>query len=148
MLRCPLILSSLVVVAALALLAAGCGGGGSPRVANITSSTVPNGAGSSATTSQPDSLRLAGRCLRQHGIPNLPDPTIASSGPAKGQAILDKQFLRAVPDSVLSQAMLVCHTALEQAGLGSGPNASARTPQQIQDGLAFARCVRDHGIPN
>jgi hypothetical protein len=149
-LRCrrPLILTSVVAVAAFSLVAAGCGGRGSPGVASITSSTVSSAAGSSATTSQSHALLLAGRCLRQHGIPNLPDPTIASSGPAKGQAILDKQFLHAVPSSVLNNAMLACRTALGQAGIGNGPNAGARTPQEIQDGLAFARCVRNHGIPN
>jgi hypothetical protein len=146
--RRPLKLASVVGVATLSLFAAGCGGGGSPGVASIASSNVPRAAGSSAATSQAHALLLAGRCLREHGIPNFPDPIIASAGPAKGQAILDKQFLRAVPSSVLNNAMVACRAALAQAGVGSGSNAGARTPQEIQDGLAFARCVRNHGISN
>ena len=75
---------------------------------------VAHAARSSTTTiPQTRALLLAGRCLRQHGLPNLPDPTIASSGPAKGQAILDKQALLAVPSSVFNQAMLACRSALE-----------------------------------
>jgi hypothetical protein len=89
---------------------------------------------------------LAGRCLRQHGLANLPDPTIATSGPAKGQPILDKQAMHAFSDTVVTNAMAACSAALTKAGIGSG--SSARTPQQIQDGLAFSRCVRRHGISN
>jgi hypothetical protein len=143
----PPILASIVAVGALALLAAGCGGGGSPGVANVPSSTVPRAAGSSAATnSRTSALLLAGRCLRQHGLSNLPDPAIATSGPAKGQPVLDKQAMHAFPDSVVSQATLACAAVLQYAGIGGG--SSARTPQQIQDGLAFSRCVRNHGIAN
>jgi hypothetical protein len=140
----------IVAVAAFSLLAAGCGGGGSSGVANVSSTTLPGATGRSAppTNTRTSALLLAGRCLREHGLSNLPDPAIASSGPAKGQAILDKGSLRGFPTSVVNNALLACHTALVQAGIGSGPNGGTRTPQQIQDGLAFARCVRNHGIRN
>jgi len=140
------ILVSVLSVAAFSLIAAGCGGGGTPGVANIGSSTGPNAAGSSATTSRTGALLAAGRCLREHGLANLPDPTIASSGPAKGQAILDKQAVHAFPAPVVSNALLACRSVLERAGIGIG--SRARTLQDIQDGLAFARCVRSHGILN
>jgi hypothetical protein len=108
---------------------------------------VAHAAASSTTAiSQSHALLLAGRCLRQHGLPNLPDPTIATSGPHKGQAILDKQALLAVPYSVFSQALLACNAPLSQAGFQGG-NA-APSPRDIQDLLAFARCVRNHGISN
>ncbi|HVB05830.1 MAG TPA: hypothetical protein VNF07_06255 [Acidimicrobiales bacterium] len=133
-----------VAIAALSLLAAGCGGGGAPGVANVPSTTAPGAAGSA--TAHPSAMLLAGRCLRRNGLPNLPDPTIATEGPAKGQPVLDKAALHAFPDSVVSHATLVCHAVLAQAGIGNGEDV--RTPQQIQDGLAFARCVRSHGISN
>ena len=139
-----------VAIGALSLLAAGCGGGGSPGVANVSSSTVLGATGGSAaaTNSHTSALLLAGRCLRQHGLSNLPDPAIATAGAAKGQPILDKQAMRAFPDSLVNSALLACHTALAQGGIGNGPNGSVRTPQEIQDGLAFSRCVRRHGISN
>jgi hypothetical protein len=142
----PLTLTSVVMVAAFSLLAAGCGGRGSPGVASVTSST-PNAAGSSATTSRTHALLLAVQCLRRHGIPNFPDPIIASSGPAKGQWILDKQAFLAVTDSVVNQAMVACRAAMAQIRSHNGPNAGAN-PQEIQNLLAFARCMRNHGISN
>jgi hypothetical protein len=144
--RRPLTLTSVVVVVAFSLLAAGCGGAGSPGVASVTSAT-PSAAGSSATTSRTHALLLAVQCLRRHGIPNFPDPMIAPSGPAKGQTILDKRGFRAVSSSVVNQAQLACRTALEQAGIHNGPNAGAN-PQEIQNLLAFARCMRNHGVQN
>jgi len=146
--RRPRTLTSVVAVGALSLLAAGCGGVGAPGVANVASSTIPTATGPSPTaTSRAQVLLVAGRCLRRHGMPDLPDPTIASSGPAKGYAVLDKGFLRAIPESVVNQALLACHTALQQARIYNGPNAGAN-PREIQNLLAFARCVRRHGITN
>jgi hypothetical protein len=143
----PLILSSVVAVAVFSLLMAGCGGGGSPRVASVASSTSSAAGSSAAAASRDHALLLAGRCLRQHGIPNFPDPIIASSGPAKGQTILDKRGFLAVPKSVASQAILACRTALEQAGIHSSSHPGA-SPQEIQNLLAFARCMRNHGVSN
>ena len=135
-----------VAIASLSLLAAGCGGGSSPGVASVSSSTVPHANSSSGGSSQNNAVLIAGRCLRQHGLTNLPDPAVASSGPAKGQTIIDKSALHAFPDSLVTNAMAACQTELQKAGVGGG--SSARTPQEIQDGLAFSRCVRAHGISN
>jgi hypothetical protein len=116
--------------------------------AGASSLTVPGAAGSSATTvPQAHALHLAGQCLRDHGIADLPDPAVASSGPAVGQAILDKQAIRPYPVSVVNQAMDACRSALEQAGINTGPNPVTNY-QEIQKLLALARCVRSHGVPN
>jgi subtilase family serine protease len=71
MMRCrrPLILTSVVAVAAFALLAAGCDGGGSPRVASVTSSTA-----GATTTTQNGPLAFS-HCMRSNGVPNFPDPS-------------------------------------------------------------------------
>src|SRR6478672_6357477 len=55
--RLPLVLTSLIAVAAFSLLAPGCGGGG----------------GSRAGTTQTGALAFT-RCMRSHGVPNFPDP--------------------------------------------------------------------------
>lgn len=134
-------------VVTFALLAAGCGGAVSPGVASVASSTVVSGAGVPTATSPTLLLRNAGRCLRQHDLPNLPDPTIATSGPAKGRSLLDKLALRSYPESVVNLAVNACRVALAKAGFEGGPNATA-SPQVIQGLLAFARCVRSRGISN
>jgi hypothetical protein len=126
----------------LALALAACGSG-------RASPPVPQAAGSSATTiSNAHALHLAGQCVRQHGIPNFADPFIASSGPATGKAVLDKQALVGVPTAVVNQALDACRTALDQAGISNGGARSTPTPQEMQNLLAFARCARHHGISN
>lgn len=140
------ILASLLGVLAFSLLVAGCGGGASPGVATAGSSRPPGAAGSVATTSEAHALLVAGRCLRHHGLTGLPDPAIASSGPAKGQPILDKQFLSALPNATVSSALEACRAALSKAGIGGGGPNARPSPEELRDGLAFARCVRRHGI--
>jgi hypothetical protein len=112
------------------------------------SRTVPSAAGSTATTiSQSHAMLLVVQCFRQHGILNMPDPTVVSSGPARGQTSFDKRALLAYPQSVVDQAVAACRTALEQAGAPTGPTPGV-SQQEIQARLALARCARSHGIPN
>lgn len=132
-------LAALVVMA---LLTAACGGG-SPSASRTAGSTTHQ---SATTSSRTRARHLAGQCIRQHGIPNFPDPIVATSGPAKGKAILDKQALRPVPNSVVTRAMAACQTALAQAGISghtAGPTIS--TADQA-DYLRAAACMRSHGI--
>jgi hypothetical protein len=127
-----------LVISALAVTACSSG---------TASSTVPHAAGSPATTrSQAHVLHLAGQCIRLHGIPNFPDPFVASSGPAKGKAILYKQAFLTVPNSVVTRALAACQTALAQAGI-SGRTAGPTIPTADQaDYLRAAACMRSHGI--
>jgi hypothetical protein len=133
----PLAVCGLVL---LGLALAACGSQeASPPVAHVARST------GTTITAPPNALLAATRCLRQHGMPGLPGPFLATSGPAKGQMILDKQGMAAYPSSVVSQATAACSAALAQ--LSGGPNAAA-SPHQLQALLAFAHCVRNHGVPN
>ena len=128
--RChrPLILTSVVVLVALSLLAAGCGGGGSPGVAGTASST---------TAPQNGALAFA-RCMRSHGLPDWPDPT--SSG------VFDKSKLRQTGYSV-SQVRAVedgaCNHLLVAPSTGPTITLADRT-----DYLKAAACMRSHGFPD
>lgn len=133
----PLVPTLFIVVAAFSLVATGCGGGASPGVASVTSSTVSSAA---AATDRANALHLAGQCIRQNGIPNFEDPTAG---------FFDKPALKAVPLSVANQALEACRTALERAGIRlSGPNSQVITQQRVEELLALARCIRSHGVPN
>jgi hypothetical protein len=160
--RCPrpIILTSLVAVAAFGLLAAGCGGGGgSPGVASVAASTT-----TTATTTQSSSpsggdkssgppgggrgqFQIAMRvgtadgakfsaCMRKHGVTSFPDPNsqgVIKFGSTSG---ID-------PNSpTFKSARTVCQKLL--------PNGGQPTPAQIaqqqQQLLAFSKCMRDHGI--
>jgi hypothetical protein len=132
--RRPLILASVVAVAAFSLLAAGCGGGGSPGVASVASSTT-------AGTTTPHSGALAfARCMRSHGLTNFPDPS--SSG------VFDKSKLRQLPYSV-SRIRAVqdgpCNRLLPYVGKPKGPTI---TPADQADYLKGAQCMRSHGFPD
>ncbi len=125
----------------LGLALAACGSQqASPPVAHVARST-----GTSIPSGPTNAALVATRCLRQHGLPDLPDPVVVPSGPAKGQIALDKPALATYPSSVIDRATAACSAAMAQ--LPSGPN-SVSSAQQLQDLLAFAHCVRNHGVPN
>ena len=129
----PLILASVVAVAAFSLLAAGCGGGGSPGVASVASSTT-----AATATTQNGALAFA-RCMRSHGLPNWPDPT--------GSGVFDKSKLRQTGYSV-SQVRAVedgpCKHLLPSVS-GQGPTITAA---DRADYLKAAACMRSHGFPD
>jgi hypothetical protein len=144
MVRCrsPLILASVVAVAAFALLAAGCGGGGSAGVASVASST--NAATTTqnvTTTAKRGTLASAfafARCMRSHGIPGWPDPN--SSG-----VFENKAKLRSLGVSVSRVRALEdgpCNIPLPS------PQAYTITPADRADYLKAAACMRSHGFPD
>ena len=142
--RPPLILVSVVALAACSLLAAGCGGGGSPGVANVASSTAASttaGATTTqtgATTTQTGTIASAfafARCMRSHGIPGWPDPD--------SHGFFDKAKLRPLGLSVSRVR------ALEE-GPCNIPLPSHQTytitPADRADYLTAASCMRSHGF--
>ena len=125
-----------------ALMLTACSSGtATPPVAHLAGS-------SGATASLTSAVHLAGECMRAHGLPNFPDPAVATDGPAAGQAILDKSVLKSYSDGVVNQAITACRSALDQAGLVSGQGSSTISQQELQARLALARCIRAHGVPN
>lgn len=85
---------------------------------------------------QQDAVRFA-RCMRSHGVPNLPDPT---SPQELKSSVAGKQHLPA-----FQSAETICRRLLP----GGGPpsQSAARTHAQVVAGLAFAHCLRAHGFP-
>jgi hypothetical protein len=140
--RPPLIIASVVAVVACSLLAAGCGGGNPPAVA--TGSTSTNVAGPSAGTS-PQSTGLVGfaSCMRSHGVPNFPDPD--SSGGVPKQAVVSA--FQAVSKPRADAAQTACNHLLPAGGM-SGQPVQTLTPQDRQDYLKAAACMRRHGFPD
>jgi hypothetical protein len=130
--RMGLVLGLLLAVA---VAVAACGGGGG-KPGGVAS--LGGAAGRQAGGDQRDqqaALNWA-RCMRQHGI-NLPDPQF--SGDNIGQQLPN----RAVRNSQKFKAA-------EQACKQYLPNGAQAPPsaQERQQALAFARCMRQHGINN
>lgn len=114
---------AVLAIAAVTLLAAGCGAG---------SSTTAAGTSSRNTLAYSD-------CMRAHGVPNFPDP--GSNGG------IDKDKIIAVGNSPQEQAAeQTCLRYMPANGLGPEPT-SQQTRTQLSGTLAFASCMRDHGFP-
>jgi hypothetical protein len=130
----PLILTSVVAVAAFSLLAAGCGGGGSAGVASVASSTT------TATTTTQNGLVAFSGCMRSHGVPNFPDPQRFVGGNVK---LTIKQLQASSPH--FNAAMSACNDLLPSGGSGSQQTAQQQRTR-LADELSFARCMRSHGL--
>ena len=125
---------------ALALGVAACGGGGgkSSGVASLgngqaTATTSPGG------SSDPQQAALAfARCMRQHGI-NLPDPQFNGNGIS--QEFTARRGGNGPDDPKFKAAQQACNKYLPNGGQPTKPNL-----QEQQQMLAFARCMRQHGI--
>jgi hypothetical protein len=134
--RRPIILTSVVAVAALSLLVAGCGGGSSsPGLANLSTSSISSSHSSSSSTY--DQALAYANCVRTHGVPLWPDPD--SSGRFDKSKLTPRQL--GVSTSKAGTAAHACRTLL--------PTYSATQQSQVlAQALTFSRCMRAHGSTN
>jgi len=146
--------AAVAVVLAAGLLA-GCGGNGgaqSPDVASLddgsTTTDTANGDGTdNSAASQEDrgqALLDYAECMRDHGI-DMPDPKISSD---EGGGILIEQEEGADMDpesDEFQRANEACQPILDDAmgEIEVDPEQQAQMREQL---LAFAQCMRDHGI--
>jgi hypothetical protein len=123
-----------IALTSLTLLTARCSSGSSgPGVASVGSAT--------ATTAQPSSgsgrnssLAYA-KCMRSHGLPNFPDPDGSGDFAMPGDI------------SPTSPRYIAANKACQS--LNSGSHLSPAKQAQMQSRLlAFAECMRTHGVPN
>jgi hypothetical protein len=133
-----------LTLAALSLVAAGCGGGSeSPGVAQVgtnaadaDTSTDGSSNGGSDGKDRGDPTAFS-RCMRSHGVPSFPDPDSDGGiemGPNSG---ID-------PDSAkFKAAERKCQELLDIQ-----PPSAAELAQMQEQALRFSACMRSHGIPN
>ena len=132
--RRPLVLTSAAALAALSLIAAGCGGSASSGVANVASTTTIEYGTSGANA---EALSFA-RCMRSHGIANWPDP--------ESNGAFDKSKLRQLdvsPSRIRSIEERSCKDFFQNAGSGQ---ATTITAADRTDYLKAADCMRRHGF--
>jgi hypothetical protein len=131
--------AAIIVVA---LLLAACGG------ASTTTSTSgnPTGAASSGGPPKnflPDAYKYSA-CMRNHGVADFPDPVVSHSGNGTSISIRVPEAAGASPQ--FKSAQQACRSILPAP---SKADLAAQAQQQrihAQDLLAFARCLRNHGI--
>lgn len=120
---------ALLVTAAVAMATSGCGAG----------SLLPVLGGGG----RDPGLQYAA-CMRAHGVPDFPDPSGGSFQTSEGSSTT------AVNGVTLKESTAQVQTADAacQRNLGPRTGGGPASPQQQQAALAYAQCMRAHGIPN
>jgi hypothetical protein len=120
---------TLAVIGVVMLALAGCGGTGRGTSANPSQSSSPS----------TEDARVAWfdvvKCLREHGFPDFPDPVQNERGGWELAADLNTE----VP-AECSQVVIRAKQATRAL--------NAPTAQEMENLRRFARCVREHGVPN
>jgi hypothetical protein len=122
---------------------------GAVLLAGLAGCGDSGGAGAATTTTTPDVTaiwREVVQCLRDNGMPNLPDPQIDADG--------QPHFPGGDPGEPPPQAERACMpiynrlpASIREDGPQQGPEAS-RPPADIPALLRFARCMREQGMPD
>jgi hypothetical protein len=127
--RIPTAASALVPMAAL-IAVAGCG------------STAPTG-----TAGGSSSQFALARCMRSHGLPNFPDPTVGPGGAGFSISSIPGSSTLTVDGTTFSGP--VFKSAVRACKLfGGGSSPPPISAQQRRRLLAFAQCMRSHGVPD
>jgi hypothetical protein len=124
-----------VALAVTGVLAAGCSGGSvGPGLAGASSAS----ASASATVSgETEALEYAA-CMRSHGVPNFPDPTIQNGSVG---------FSITAGDGVDQNSPQYQSARQACASLRGGGTANSGSGNLAKD-LKFAQCMRSHGVPD
>ena len=120
---------------ACAIAVAACGSSGKPSDSGSSAST---GGGSDST----GSTLVFSKCMRAKGVPNFPDLS------SHGMLIQGNAHTISVNGVSLSAPAFLAARADCQKYLPSAYLSAAQTAQQRQRGLNFAKCMRNHGVPN
>jgi hypothetical protein len=116
----------LAVMAAVAVLAAACGG-----------STSSSSADAGVSAAYQQALAYS-QCMRTHGVPDFPDPN------ANGTTIVPPS------SSITSNSgqLAAANNACQQLQPGGDATPPAQTPQELAQSLRLAQCIRTHGVPD
>ena len=143
---------SALALAALTMMAA-CGSAGAKGAAQVasvagdatTTTTAATGSDASEADAQQAMLDFAA-CMREHGV-DMPDPQFngdgngtftVGGGPGGDGNDVDK--------AKLDEAQKACQPYLDKVKSNAPPMDPAKIEEEKQKLLAFAQCMRDHGI--
>lgn len=115
------------------LLIAGCGGGGKPRA--LTS------AGRGGPANGAEGAYKFSACMREHGVPNFPDPVVHSSAGSQSVSIGINPSITSSP--AYNSAQTACQHFMPQP---SPSQVAAQQHTHEEHMLAFARCMRSKGV--
>ena len=138
-------------VVAVALLVAACGGATktTSTSGSLGAGAASGGSGGSGSSGGPpknflpDAYKYSA-CMRNHGVADFPDPVVSHSGNGTSVSIRVPGGAGSSPQ--FKSAQQACRSILPAP---SNADLAAQAQQQRihgQELLAFARCLRDHGI--
>jgi hypothetical protein len=85
--------------------------------------------------------REAAQCIREHGVPNFPDPAVSA-----GQLTLPGNN---EPPPEADAALAACRSILDRLPPSAlGEDEQAPGPEDVPQLLRFAQCIRENGIPD
>ena len=125
-------LRPLAVLAVLAMIGVGCGNGS----AGADNSAVTRG-GNGAASIHGRAVKFA-ECMRANGVSGFPDPD--ASGAFTVDEVVNGSGID--PESAAWQQAIGACQDLQPPGF----TGHERSPEQQKAALAFAQCVRDHGV--
>lgn len=136
-----------LLVVAIAMVLASCGGSDADDVATLesTTTTVDASASDGGSVAEQDEQQLLvfAACMRDNGIENFPDPSLNADGSVDFGA--DDRPFADVEDEVAEAAFEAC--ADELAGVSFAPGGENFDMTAIEDAFVeFAACMRDKGI--
>ena len=134
----------ILLVAAVALIAAGCGRSDASGVATLEDSTSTTSATESQDSLAGDEARIMefSQCMRDNGVAEFPDAVVSEGGAIDFGGF--EQFDEFDQDD-MEAAFDVCVDRLE--GLSFAPGGVNFDFTEIQDTLlVFAECMRDNGF--
>ena len=132
----PRIIPATGAMAAIALLAAGCGGNSPTTTTNAASSGGPKDIASSA-------YRYA-TCMRNHGVSNFPDPQVSTSNGDTAVAMVVPRSVTSSPQ--FNSAQTACRGIMPEPSKSDLAQQAHDQLVHKQDLLAFTHCLRDHGV--
>jgi hypothetical protein len=135
-------MTALPVAAFIVVITACSGSSSTARVATAAGVTARPHTNAPASVTQ--LIHTAAQCLRDHGIPNFPDPVVDTHGNLQ----YDDQLIRSLPAAVAEAAQTACQSQVNVAQSAVSAAQPAATPQEIQQATQFAQCMRRHGWPN
>jgi len=121
-----MMLRPLIALTLVAAAIAGCGGTPAGKTAEQT------------TTQQQDKALTFSACMRSNGVKDFPDPD--ASGELTIDGVLNGSDLDP-DDPAWKQALKACEDLKP-----SGFTGRKRTAEEQEPALAFAQCIRDHGV--
>lgn len=124
-----------ILIPALLFALAGCTQGDANGVA-----TVSGGSAAPTTTASVDPAEAGRRfaqCMRDNGVPDFPDPEPGQSRPRF-------QVFRGADGDKTRKAMDKCRELLPDGG----ERQRAPSAAELEEARAFARCMRDNGVPD